>query len=71
MLQLGRGSHVSGLLMRFNMTAGHYAFRGSGPGQYRAFKMLWPIWVVLITGSTGLHNVLSALANLCVTRSCA
>src|SRR5258706_8593991 len=26
-------------------------------------KVLWPKWVVLITGSTGLHYVLSALSN--------
>jgi len=36
-----------------HMAAGHNAFRGSGPGQKLAFEMLWPKWVVLITGSTG------------------
>jgi len=36
-----------------HMTAGHYAFRGSGPGQKLAFEMPWPMWVVPITGSTG------------------
>jgi hypothetical protein len=35
------------------MTAGHNALRGSGPGQKRAFEMLWHLWVVLIAGSTG------------------
>jgi hypothetical protein len=36
-----------------DMTAGPYAFRGSGPGHYLAFEMPWPMWVVPITGSTG------------------
>ena len=36
-----------------HMTAGHNALRGSGPGQKPAFEMLWHMWVVLITGSTG------------------
>jgi len=35
-LQVGRCSHVFGLLARF-MTAGHNALRGSGPGQQAAF----------------------------------
>jgi len=35
------------------VTAGHNALRGSGPGQKLAFEMLWPMWVVLIAGSTG------------------
>jgi len=43
--------------------AGHNAFRRSGPGQKRALEVLWPVWVVPITGSTGLHYVLSALSN--------
>ncbi len=50
-----------------HMTAGHNAFRGSGPGQKLALEVLWPKWVVLITGSTGLHYVLSALSNRSVT----
>src|SRR6187200_3427364 len=29
--------------------------------------MLWPMWVVLITGSTGLHYMLSALSNHYIT----
>src|SRR5262245_2460648 len=33
--------------------AGHNALRGSGPGQKRAFKMHWHMWVVLIAGSAG------------------
>ncbi len=37
----------------FLMTAGHNAFRGSGPGQKPAFEMHWHKWVVLIAGSTG------------------
>jgi hypothetical protein len=36
-----------------HMTAGHNAFRGSGPGQKPAFEMHWHKWVVLIAGSTG------------------
>jgi hypothetical protein len=36
-----------------HMTAGPNALRGSGPGQQDAFEMLWPLWVVLIAGSTG------------------
>jgi hypothetical protein len=35
---IGRCSHVFGLLMRFTMTAGHNALRGSGPDQNLAFK---------------------------------
>src|SRR5262245_5009561 len=35
------------------MTAGHNAFRGSGPSQKPAFEMHWHKWVVLIAGSTG------------------
>jgi len=35
------------------MTAGHNAFRGSGPGQKPAFEMQWHKWVVLIARSTG------------------
>ncbi len=35
--RLGRCSHVFGLQMRFHMTAGHNALRGSGPGQNPAF----------------------------------
>src|SRR6195256_5725611 len=34
---IGRCSHVFGLLVRFHMTAGHNALRGSGPGQKPAF----------------------------------
>src|SRR5262249_15152730 len=52
-LQVGRCSHVFGLFVRFHMTAGHNAFRGSGPGQKPAFEMHWHEWVVLIAGSTG------------------
>ena len=33
----GRCSHVFGLLVRFHMTGGHNALRGSGPGQKPAF----------------------------------
>ena len=40
-------------LSAVHMTAGHNALRGSGPGQKLAFEMLWPVWVVLIAGSTG------------------
>src|SRR5262245_48958514 len=36
-----------------HMTAGHNAFRGSGPGQKPAFEMQWHKWVVLIARSTG------------------
>src|SRR5215475_14395207 len=36
-----------------HMTAGHNAFRGSGPGQKPAIEMHWHKWVVLIAGSTG------------------
>src|SRR5215475_12065307 len=36
-----------------HMTAGHNAFRGSGPDQKPAFEMHWHKWVVLIAGSTG------------------
>src|SRR5262245_20657972 len=36
-----------------HMTAGHNAFRGSGPGQKPAFEMHWHKWVALIAGSTG------------------
>ena len=36
-----------------DMTAGHNAFRGSGPGQKPAFEMHWHMWVVLIAGSAG------------------
>ena len=36
-----------------HMTAGHNAFRGSGPGQKPAFELHWHKWVVLIAGSTG------------------
>jgi len=36
-----------------HMTAGHNAFRGSGPGQKPAFEMHRHKWVVLIAGSTG------------------
>ena len=36
-----------------HMTAGHNAFRGSGPVQKPAFEMHWHKWVVLIAGSTG------------------
>src|SRR5438034_1269817 len=49
----GRCSHVFGLFVRFHMTAGHNALRGSGPGQKPAFEMHWHMWVVLIAGSTG------------------
>lgn len=35
------------------MTAGYNELRGSGADQKRALKMLWPMWVVLIAGSTG------------------
>jgi len=33
-----------------HMAAGLNAFRGSGPGQKLALEVLWPEWVVLITG---------------------
>src|SRR6516162_7154867 len=36
--RLGRCSHVFGLLNAVHMTAGHNAFRGSGPGQNPAFE---------------------------------
>jgi hypothetical protein len=36
-----------------HMTAGHNAFRGSGPSQKPAFEMHWHKWVVLIAGSAG------------------
>src|SRR5262245_710933 len=36
-----------------HMTAGHNAFRGSGPSQTPAFEMQWHKWVVLIARSTG------------------
>jgi hypothetical protein len=36
-----------------HVTAGHNAFRGSGPGHNHAFDHLWPEWVVLIAGTTG------------------
>src|ERR1700761_7582208 len=35
------------------MTAGHNALRGSGPVKRTHSTMLWPMWVVLIAGSTG------------------
>ena len=36
------------------MTAGHNALRGSGCRSNRTHStMLWPLWVVLIAGSTG------------------
>ena len=54
-----------------HMTAGHNAVRRSGPGQNLALEVLWPKWVVLITGSTGLHYMLSALSNRSVTPSLA
>src|SRR5215813_3920982 len=41
--------------------AGHNAFRGSGPGQNRAFEMHWHKWVVLIADRPALHYVLFAL----------
>jgi hypothetical protein len=40
-------------LRAVDITAGHNALRGSGPGQKPAFKMQWHKWVVLIAGSTG------------------
>lgn len=43
------------------MTAGHNALRGSGPDQKAHSKMPWPMWVVLIAGSTGAALVLFAL----------
>ena len=36
-----------------HMTAGHNALRGSGPVKTSHSRMLWPMWVVLIAGSTG------------------
>ena len=36
-----------------SIAAGHNALRGSGPGQKTHSTMLWPMWVVLIAGSTG------------------
>ena len=40
-------------LRAVHMTAGHNALLGSGPGQNPHSRMLWPMWVVLIAGSTG------------------
>ena len=40
--RLGRCSHVFGLLNAVHMTAGHNAFRGSGPGQNPAFRSWAP-----------------------------
>ena len=39
-------------LSAVHMTAGHNALRGSGPKRTHS-TMLWPLWVVLIVGSTG------------------
>src|SRR4051812_27033494 len=39
-------------LRAVHMTAGHNALRGSGPESSHS-TMLWPMWVVLIAGSTG------------------
>jgi hypothetical protein len=42
-----------------HMTAGHNALRGSSPNQQHALKTPWPMWVVLIAGST--RTALSAV----------
>lgn len=39
------------------------------PVNFSHSKMRWPMWVVLITGSTRLHYVLSALSNRSLTPS--
>jgi hypothetical protein len=45
------------------MVAGHNAFADRIPVKRTHSTMLWPNWGVPITGSTGLHYLLSALPN--------
>jgi hypothetical protein len=57
--------HVSGLLTR-RLAAGPDDIRGSGLNQIHAVGPHTPLRGVPIPGSTGWHQVISTLANLCM-----
>jgi hypothetical protein len=50
---IGRCSHVFGLLMRFTRPLAIMPSADQVPVKSAHSTMLWPMWVVLITGSTG------------------
>jgi hypothetical protein len=61
----GGCGHVSGLLTR-HAAAGPDEIRGSGLNQIHAVCPHTPLRGVPIPGSTGWHQVISTLANLCI-----
>ena len=50
------------------MTAGHNALRGSGPGQQPAFEMRWHEWVILIMRSESGNAVARGFRNAIIVR---
>jgi hypothetical protein len=59
----GRGGHVFGLSARLTSPLAIMPFADRVPVKTAHSTMLWPKWGVPITGSTGLHYLLSALSN--------
>src|SRR4051812_21796630 len=58
---VGRSSHVFGLLVRYSSPLAIMPSADQVPIKSTHSKMPWPMWVVLIAGSTGAALVLFAL----------